>query len=330
MHGFMTTRRGIILAALGTAAAGASGGAALGAIDRVARIIVGAPPGGGTDTIARIIAAELAAFGYAPSVIVENRTGASSRIAAEAVKAAAPDGTTILLVPMPVLTLIGHVFPRTTRFDPVADFAAATTIGELCYGFVVRADHPAQDITGFLAWARERGGATFAPPALGAPQHMLALSLGRDSGVNFTVVPYRGGAAAQADLLGGRIDSFMSHMAEVSPNARAGRTRLLAVSSAERLSSHASTATFAEAGFPHLTASEAFCLVLPAGAPASVADALHRGVAASVARQDVRERLTLLELTPMVLSPQATAARIRAEYAAWGPVVRASGFTSEE
>lgn len=325
----MLGRRSALTAAL-AAVVGLPSRPAGAAVDRLARIVVGSPPGSGTDIVARLIAEQLVARSYAPNVIVENRPGASSRLAAEAVKAAAPDGTTMLQAPMPVLTLAPHVFPRTTRFDPLVDFVPATTIGELAYGLVVRANHPARNLEEFLNQARQRGGATFAPPVLGTPQHMLGLGLASRAGVAFTVVPYRGGAFAQQDLLGGRLDCFMSHMAELAANLGGGQTRLLAVSAPARLPSQPDAPTFAEAGFPELTASEAFCLMLPARAPAALADALHRAVEAAVTEPMLRERFTRLNLSPLVLSPQAISLRVRDEFAAWGPIVRASGFTAEE
>jgi tripartite-type tricarboxylate transporter receptor subunit TctC len=324
----MTMTRRSVTGALLAAAAVPRPAAAAPPVDRLARIIVGSQPGGGSDVVARLIAGRLEGR-YAPQVIVENRPGASNRLAAEAVKAAAPDGATLLQTPMPVLTLFPHVFPKTTRFDPVADFTAASTICEVAYGFVVRADHPARDLAGFITWAKQRGEATFAPPVLGAPQHMLALIMARQVGLQLTVVPYRGGQAAQVDLLGGRIDSFMSHMAEVAPNVRSGTTRLLAVSSAERLPSLPDVPTFAEAGFPALTASEAFCLSLPARTPAAFAEAIHATVAAAIAEPEMRARLAQLEVTPLALPPAATAARIKAEFDGWGRIVSESGFTAE-
>jgi tripartite-type tricarboxylate transporter receptor subunit TctC len=320
-------RRGA-LALLGSAAA-ARWAAAAPALDYPARIVVGSAPGGGSDTVARLLAEQLRG-GYAPQVTVENRPGASTRLGVDAVKTAAPDGATILHTPMPVMSLFPHVFPKTTRYDALVDFIPAATIGEIPYGWAVRADHPARDLRGFIEWARGRGGATFAPPVPGAPQHMLALTLAREAGINLTVVSYRGGMFAMQDLLGGRIDAFMSHMGDTAPTARAGQTRLLAVTSERRLPSMPEVGTFAEAGFPGLTADEAFCVLLPARTPAATVSALHRAVEAAVASAAVRDGLARLEMTPMVLSPAATAERIRMERERWGPIVRANGFSADD
>ncbi|UFN49270.1 tripartite tricarboxylate transporter substrate binding protein [Roseomonas sp. OT10] len=299
------------------------------ALDRPARIIVGAAPGGGADLVARILAEHLTGR-YAPQVMVENRPGASSRLGAEAVKAAAPDGTALLLCPMPVLALFPHVLPRTTRYHPITDFTAAATVGELAYGLVVRRDHPASDLRGFIDWARAKGEVTFAPPVAGAPQHMLGLALMRAAGLDVTVVTYRASTLAMPDLIAGRLDCYMSHMAELAPQIRGGQARLLAVSVEPRLPGFPDVATFAEQGFAQLTASEAFVVMLPAAAPPPVVAALNGAVAAAVAEPAVRDRLAQLQIAPKVLSPAETAARLAREFAAWGPAVRASGFTPEE
>ncbi len=298
-------------------------------LDRQSRIIVGAAPGGGADLVARILAEHLSGR-YAPQVIVENRPGASSRLGAEAVKAAAPDGTALLLCPMPVLALFPHVLPRTTRYHPLTDFTPAATVGELAYGLVVRRDHPAADLRGFIDWARAKGDVTFAPPVAGAPQHMLGLALLRTAGLNVTVVTYRASTLAMPDLVAGRLDSYMSHMAELAPQVRGGQARLLAVSSEARLPGFPDIATFAEQGFPQVTASEAFAVMLPAGALPAVVAAVNAAIADAVAQPAIRERLAQLQITPLVLSPAETGARLARDFAAWGPAVRASGFTPEE
>ncbi|MEO3475293.1 tripartite tricarboxylate transporter substrate-binding protein [Roseomonas sp. CAU 1739] len=296
-------------------------------LGRVARIVVGSAPGGGTDVVARMLAERLSGS-YAEQVVVENRTGASTRLAVEAVKRAAPDGATMLLSPMPVMTLFPHTFPKTTRYDALVDFIPVATIGEIAYGWVVRSEHPAQDLADFIAWAKERNGFTFAPAAIGAPQHMLGVMLARQAGVEMTVVTYRGGA--QLDLLGGRLDAYMSHMADVGTLAREGRSRLLAVSSPMRVPWAPQVKTFAEQGFPDLMATEAFCLLVPAGTPAPLVIALNAAVRDTLEQPVVVARLAQLEFTPLILSPEATAERIGTERERWGPIVQAVGFSADD
>lgn len=190
-------------------------------LDRTARIVIGLPPGGPYDTLARLLAEQLRGR-WAPQVLVENRPGASVRLAVEAVKAALPDGTAVLLTPLPVMTLTPAAMPRTTRYDPLADFAPVATVGVTRFSWLVRADHPARDLPGFLAWARARGGATFAPPVVGAPQHLIGLAVSQRSGVPLTAVPYRGAAPALQDLLGGQIDSYVGVLGDGIPAARGG------------------------------------------------------------------------------------------------------------
>jgi tripartite-type tricarboxylate transporter receptor subunit TctC len=153
---------------LAATAAGARAVAANLALDRPARIVIGTPPGGGEDVLARLLV-EALRDRYAPNVIVENRPGASNRVAVEAVKAAAPDGTTILQVPLPVMTLFPHIFPRTTRYDGAIDFVPVCTVATVTHGWVVRADHPAATLSAFLDWVRGQGGATFAPRSSAHP-----------------------------------------------------------------------------------------------------------------------------------------------------------------
>lgn len=298
-------------------------------VNDTARIVVGAAPGGGADTLARLLSEPLSGR-YAPQVIVVNRPGASSRLAPEAVKAAAPDGTTILLGPMPVLTLFPHVLPKTTRYDTFTDFTPVTTVGEVAYGLVVGASHPARSLDDLLGQARTPAGVTFAPPVTGAPQHMLGLALARAAGVSFTVIAYRDATGPVQDLLGGRLDCFFSHMAQLAPHVREGRMRLLAVTSESRLPGFPGAPTFAEQGFPGLTGAEAVSVMLPRGASEGLTLALHGALSDAIASPAVRERLARLEVTPMTLTPAATAARLRGEYAAWGASVAASGFRVEE
>src|SRR5919112_4965278 len=160
-------------------------------LDRIARMIVGYPPGGPTDTIARLVAERLRGR-YAPQVIIDNRAGAAGRLGVEAAKAAQPDGTTVLMTPGTVLTIFPHVYPRTTRYNALKDFVPVSPICASPYAFAVRADHPARDLAGFAAWARKEGDAVpFASPAAGAGPHFFGVKMARNLGVQLTHVPYR-------------------------------------------------------------------------------------------------------------------------------------------
>ncbi len=303
-------------------------GRAAPALERTARILVGAAPGGATDLLARLLAEQIAGL-YAPAVVVENKPGASSRIAAEAARMAVPDGTTLLLNPSPVLTLFPHSMPRTTRFRP-ADFTPVTTLGEMSYGLVVRSEHPAQNLAGLIDWAKARGEVDFAPPVLGAPQHLLGMVFAAAAGLRFNVIAYRTAAQSMLDLLAGQVPVSMSHMAEISGPLRAGRLRLLAVTSAARLANLPEVPTFAEAGFPQVTGGEAYLISLPAAAPAAVVASLHAAVAAAAERPALRERQAQMQLAALTLSPAATAARLREEFDHWGRLVAQTGFRAEE
>ncbi len=309
----------------GQAVAGAARAAP--ALDRQARIIVGSVPGGGTDLTARLLAEQLRGA-YAPQVVVENRPGASTRLGIEAVKAAPPDGTTLLVGPVPTMTLFPHVFPKTTRYDALVDFIPVTPLGRVGYGWVVRADHPARDLAGFLAWAKAMGGANFAPPVLGAPQHMIGLAVARQAGVALTAVSYRGGAAALQDLLSGQLDSVISHMGDLTGLIAGGQIRLIAVTAT--LPAWPEVATLEALGFPGLPQDEAIGLYAPARVPAALVAALHAAAVAAVVGPAMRDGLLRIGLTAGSLPQAEFAERIRAEREAWGPIVRASGFSADD
>jgi tripartite-type tricarboxylate transporter receptor subunit TctC len=323
-----TTRRAAL--ALGAASVLTAPARATPAIDRTARIIIGLSPGAGLDGLARLLAEPLRGR-WAPQVVVENRPGASARLAVEAVKAAPPDGSTILMTPLPVLTLLPTAFPRTTRYDPVADLAPVATVGTVRFCWLVRAAHPATTLPDFLAWAKARGGASFAPPVLGAPQHLIGLAVSRRSGVPLTAVSYRGLAPAMQDLYAGQIDAVVSITSYGIPATRDGRVRMLAVSGTQRLAAAPEVPTLAEAGFPGLPEDEGTGAVLmPAGATPALVEALHGAVRDAVGTPALREWFATTETTPMVLSPAALGARIRAERASYAELVRANGFSPEE
>ncbi|MBD0274916.1 MAG: twin-arginine translocation pathway signal protein [Acetobacteraceae bacterium] len=327
------TRRAT-LAAL-AAAAGSAGGcrratAQQPTVDRIARLVVGFPPGGSSDTVSRLYAERLRGL-YAPQIVVENRAGAGGRLALEAVKAARPDGTTLVQTPASMLTVYPHIYPKTLRYDALADFVPVTPVCAFPFALAVRPDHPAKAFPEFVAWAKRQGGAVpFASPAAGAVPHFLGVQMAKATGLQLTHVPYRGAAPAIQDLIAGQIPMVVVVAGEVAEFHRAGQVRILAMSSPERVPRLPDAPTFSELGHPDLTTEEWFGVLLPAGTPAPLVEGLHRAIGAAAATPELQEALARLEYRTAMMDPRDFAARIRAERERWGPIVQESGFKAEE
>lgn len=317
-------------AALGLLAAGAAaGGARAQTVSRPARIIVGFPPGGSSDVVARLYAERLRGI-YAPQVLVDGRVGAAGRIAVEFVKGADPDGLTFLQTPASMLTLQPHVFPREVRYDALTDLIPVSTVCTYPFAFAVPKDHPARTLPDWIAWARAQGRELpWASPAAGSAPHFMGIVLGRKAGIPLTHVPFRGAAPAVQDLIAGRLTCFIGVLGDVSTHHGQG-LRLLAVSSAARNPRFPDVPTFRELGHPELDKEEWFGALLPANAPAPIVEGLHRAIRAAAATAEMVAALDRLEYAPTTSeTPAAFAARIRQEREEWGAVVRESGFRPE-
>ena len=299
------------------------------AVSRTARAIIGFPAGGSSDIVARLYAERLRGA-FAPQVVVESRSGAAGRIAVEAVKAADADGTTWLQTPASMMTVHPHLYAREVRYDALTDFVPVSTVVSFPFSLCVPAAHPARDVASFAAWARaQTGEVPWASPAAGAVPHFMGILMGRALGLRLTHVPYRGGAPAIQDVIGGRLPAFLGVLAEQIPLHNAG-LRIIAVSSAQRNSKLPDVATFAEQGLPALTMEEWFGVLLPAATPAAIVAALHQAITTASQHPELRAALERLEFAPTVSStPRDFADRIRRERMEWGPIVRESGFQPE-
>jgi tripartite-type tricarboxylate transporter receptor subunit TctC len=316
-------------AALGLAAATAAGAAQAQTVTRTARLVIGFPPGGSSDIVARLYAEKLRGR-FAPQMIVDSRPGAAGRIAVEAVKAGDADGTVILQTPASMLTVQPHVFPREVRYDALTDFAPVSTVCSFPFGFGVPMNHPARTLDEWVAWARAQPNETpWASPAAGSVPHFTGIMLGRKLNLRLTHVPYRGGAPAVADVIGGRLPLFIGVLSEMLPHDGTG-LRILAVTSATRFAKIPNVPTLAELGHPERTAEEWFGALVPAATPAPVVAALHGAIVAASREPDMVAALGRLEFNNTTsASPQAFADQIRRERDMWRDVVRESGFTPE-
>ncbi len=298
-----------------------------------ARIIVGFPAGGSADTTARLMADRLRGS-YAQTVIVENRVGAAGRLAVEAVKAAEPDGNTILLTPASMLVIFPHLYrPAMLRYDPFTDLLPVTPAGEFPFAMGVGPmAGSVATLADFQAWGRGRADIPFSSAAAGSMLHFLGVQLAKATGLAMTHIPYRGSAPAIQDLIGGRIATSFHPLVDLAPHAAnpGGPVRVAGVSSAQRLPRFPDVPTFAEQGFPQLTGSEWFGLFLPARTPAPVAEALNRAATEAAAAPEYRDAIARLELRPYPLPMADFAARLRADYEKWAPIIAESGFRPEE
>ena len=297
-------------------------------VSRNVRMLVGFAAGGPADLVARLYAERLRPT-YAPGAIVENRAGATGRLALEAVRAAEPDGVTVLMSPVSVMTVQPHIFPREARHDALTDFVPVCTLCEFATGIAVRANHPARTFPELITWLRAQGGeVSFGSPGSGSGPHFIGDMVGRAVGVRMNHVPYRGAAPAVQDALAGNIPLVASVLSDLVPHHGQG-LRIMAISNAARLPRLPDVPTFAESGYPQLTITDWMGLFLPARTPDAVTAALYRTISAAAATPEVRQALDRLEFQPTILNPQDFAATIRRERERWGRVVQESGFRPE-
>lgn len=300
-------------------------------LDKPVRIVVGFPPGGSADLVGRALAQNLGA--YASQVIVDNKAGAGGRIAVETVRNAEADGATVLVTPSSIMSIYPHAY-RKLGYDPVADFAPVAAVASISFVLVVGPLVPeaVKTLGDFLAWARANPKqASYASPGGGTTPHFVGTALARASGVDLLHVPYKGGAAAMTDVMGGQIAANIAVISNALPHIQTGKVRALAVSGATRGASLPQVPTMAESGFPDVVLGEWFGVYLPRKASPELQARLHRGVAEALRAKGVQEVLSKGSFDAVrPMSPAEFAQFARADLARWGQVVKASGFTPED
>lgn len=292
------------------------------------KILVGFAAGGGADILARLFADKLKDE-LGTSVVVENRTGAGGRVAAEALKNASPDGTTLLLTPIVVPVLAPLIYPN-LAYDPVRDFAPISLVGHYHFAFAVGGSHPAKTMAEFAAWAKANPDkANFGSPAPGSLPHFFGVMIGKGIGVEMTHVAYRGGAPMLNELMGGQIAAGLDTHIELIELNKAGRIRVLATAGATRSALLPDVPTMREVGFPQVEGTGWYAFYAPARTPPGTIAALNKAIVAVANQPDVRERLARLGVEVETSTPEGLAKLMASESAKWGPVIKASGFKGE-
>jgi tripartite-type tricarboxylate transporter receptor subunit TctC len=295
-----------------------------------ARLLVGFPPGGTVDALARRLADKLRGA-YAKAALVENKPGAGGRIAAEELKRSAADGTSLLVTPAAMITLYPHLYTKLAYTpDDVTPVAGATSVA-FALGVGPAVPDSVKTVKDFLAWCRANPGkANYGSPGAGSPPHLVAALLGKESGVELNHVPYRGSAPGIQDLLGGQVTAFSSPVGDYLPHVKSGRLRVLATSGATRSRFLPDVATYTEQGLKALEQVEWYGVFMPGKTPAALVDKAAATIRETLATPEMAEALATFGLEAAYQSPAELGRAVKAEYAAWGPIVKRVGFTPEQ
>ncbi len=302
--------------------------AAQATLDRPVHILVGFAPGGTADLIARVVADKLKDTVGQP-VIVENRPGAIGRIAAEAVKNAAPDGATIMVMPIGPMAVVPHTY-KNISYDAIKDFAPIGLGATFQFAIAAGPASGAKTWQEFVAWAKANPGkASYATSGAGSLPHFFGVLLSREIGVDMVHVAYKGSGAYVNDLLGGQVPAAVDAIADLTELHRAGKIRILASSGATRSTALPEVPTFTELGVKGVEAVGWFGFFAPAKTPKPIVDALNRGINKALQAPDVVEKLSKIGMDPATSTPEEFARILAADYTKWGPIVKASGFTAD-
>ena len=324
----MQTRRRF----LGAAALGVLGGALPFAVRGqgidTAKIIVGFPPGGTTDVMARKVADKLRGA-YARTAIVENRPGAGGQLGVVALKDAPPDGATLLLSPSSMLTIYPNTYPKLQyKVDDVAPVSLAM------YSHHVLSVGPAvpdsvKTLKDFFAWAKANPDkAVYGSPGAGSMPHLIGVLLDKAAGANLRHAGYRGSAPGIQDLLGGQIASFLGPTGDVLAHSQAGKVRVLGTSGKERSVFLPAVPTMGEQGFK-IALREWYAFFMPARASAETVQRASAALQAVLGQAEVVEFAKQFGLEVQHSSPRQLADVLKADAAEWGGLVKETGFTAE-
>jgi tripartite-type tricarboxylate transporter receptor subunit TctC len=296
----------------------------------VIRILVGLPPGGGTDAIARTIADRLPPLLGQP-VIIENRVGAGGRLAADELMRSKPDGLTWMIAPNATPTFQMLVFGPQVKWDVLRDFTPVASLVSYPLGLAVSNGTGAGNAREFIAWAKQNAQqAIVGTPGLGGQNHFLSVQVAKAAGVDLRIVPYKGTPPLITDLVGGHVPAAVTLLDESMKFHRAGKVKVVGIFSAQRSPLVPDIPTMAEQGLKVPDAEGWTAVWAPGKTPVAEVARMQAALKQVLAMPDVREILTTkLSVLPDYRDGTQTAERQRAELATWEPIVKDSGFKPE-
>ena len=289
------------------------------------KIVVPFPAGGTSDVLARLIGQKMTESWGQP-VVVENKPGSSGNLGADAVAKSAPDGYTLVLMDVGNLVISPALFKL--PFNVEKDFAPVAMVAYSPHLLAVSTKVPANTPAELVAYAKaQKGKLNYAVAAgMGSASHLAGVMYAQRSGIEWGYVPYKGGAQAITDLIGGQVDVMFNGMVATYPHVKAGKIKLIAISSAKRNAQMPDTPTVAES-LPGFLTGSFQGLLAPAGTPKAVIDKVYAEVQRITALPDVRERLTTLGAEPSAMSPAEFGNWLKAEIPAMAKIVKDEKIT---
>jgi tripartite-type tricarboxylate transporter receptor subunit TctC len=293
------------------------------------KILVGFPPGGGTDVIARILAERLKDSMGVP-VLVENRAGAGGQIAAQALKAAAPDGMTVFMTHDHTISILPQVV-KNPGFDPAKDFVPVAGFATFVNAFAVSGGTPAKSVSEYVNWLKVQaaGKGTVGIPAPASTPEFLVKLIGQKYALDLQAVPYRGSAPMMADMLGNQIAAGVASVPDFIENHKAGKVRIVAVLGSARQAALPDVPAFGELGLSGFDDLPYYGFFAPVGTPHAAIEKFSEALAKVVALPEVKERLTAMGLTVGFMNQQQFTGRETAYTKVWSGIIKTSGFVPQ-
>lgn len=294
--------------------------------DRTIRIMVGFAPGGSADVIARLLAEKMRVT-LGQNVIVDNKPGAAGRLVLGELKRAAPDGQTLVLTPSGATVIAPWIY--TLNYDPVKDFTPVARVVTFDFAVTVGPGAPQGDLKTVLAWMKANPSkANYGTSGAGTVPHFAGLMLSQAAGVPLTHVPYKGGAPAAQDLIGGQIPLMVDTASETIEHHKAGKVRIVAVTGEQRNKSLPDVPTLKEQGID-MAADAFFGLYGPAGMKPEVVNRIDHAVAEALKDPVIQEKIYAFGLVPGYGNAAELAATQVAQLKRWEAPIKASGYKAE-
>ncbi len=293
------------------------------------RILVGFPPGGGTDAIARVLAEKLKDQ-LGSNFVVENKAGAGGQLAAQALKAAPADGSVLFLSHDHSISILPLTL-KNPGFNPAEDFVPVAGFATFVNGLALSGGTPAKSYKEYLAWVREdvkKRGTVGVPAPASTPEFFVKV-IGQKNGLDLQAAPYRGSAPMMGDMLGNQIAAGVGSVPDFIENHKAGKIRIVAVIGGKRQATLPDVPTFTELGLAGFEDLPYYGLFAPKGTPKAVLDRYSAALAKVIALPEVNERLTAMGLTVGHMSGEQLAGRERAYSQTWARIIQASGFQAQ-